>query len=240
MSGIQLEKRVQTVGIVLAKRGLTAIDPLRVGVALDVSGSARSMFLNGTIQETIDRLLAVAVKFDDNQELDVWVFDTDSFELPALTEKEYGSYVGKNILHSPVNDKIWGGTYYAPVLKDMIDEYNQTSVVNKTKGFFGKLFGKQSEQTAEKFQPAMVLFITDGENSDQVKTMKVLEDAAAQNSVYFQMIGVGSWPFTFLQQAADKLPNVGFVNLSTLNMTDEALYEQLVTQEFVEWVKAKK
>lgn len=54
---INLEKRVQAVKIILEKRGIRNAPKTRVGVALDVSGSARDLYFDGTIQETLDRLL---------------------------------------------------------------------------------------------------------------------------------------------------------------------------------------
>ena len=82
---INLEKRTQQVGIILAKRGLPVAPKTRVGVALDVSGSAKHFYENGVIQETLDRLLAVAMKFDDDGNLDAWTFDKAA-EVMSLQE----------------------------------------------------------------------------------------------------------------------------------------------------------
>lgn len=35
------------------------------------------------------------------------------------------------------------------------------------------------------------------------------------------------------------MPNVGFLHLESLDVTDEQIYEQLITQEFCDWVRAK-
>ena len=35
------------------------------------------------------------------------------------------------------------------------------------------------------------------------------------------------------------MPNVGFLHLESLDVTDEQTYEQLITQEFCDWVRAK-
>lgn len=249
MSGINLQKRVQEVGIILAKRGLAAVPRARVGVALDVSGSARDLYSRGIMQEALDRLLAVAIKFDDNGELDTWVFDTSSYELPAMTANDYGTYVQSNIMgNRKLMNNIWGGTQYAPPLEDAMEHYfpTQAAVVEQEKpGFFGRLFGTRAAPIVEKAptpaaksEPAMLLFITDGENFDRSEARKVLQVASDQkHPVYFQMIGIGNSSFDFLEQMADDLPNVGFVNLTSLNITDEALYEQVVNEEFVEWMK---
>ena len=250
MSGINLQKRVETVGISLAKRNITVTPKVRVGLALDVSGSTHHLYTNGVMQETIDRLLAVAVKFDDNGELDMWSFDNRSSTLPQATANSYGNYVPQNILNNNSIQK-WGGTSYAPVIKDVTRYYFPsgpvTQVQEAAKGLFGKLFGSKPAPaptpapatTAATAEPAMVLFITDGANDDQSAAMAALREAA-NSPVYWQMVGVGPASyFTFIKEAADKLPNVGFINLNSLSMTDEQLYEQLISDEFCAWVKQR-
>lgn len=249
MSGINLAKRAEHVGIVLAKRGITTAPTVRVGLALDVSGSTRSMFGDGTIQETVDRLLAVALKFDDNGELDVWSFDNQSSALKTAAGADYNTYVTENILNNNRISK-WGGTSYAPCMKSIRDFYfpslagaTASAKPVEEPGFLGKLFGKKAaapvveSATTTEEAPAMVLFVTDGENDDKAEAERILK--AAQNSnVYWQLIGVGpARYFNFLEKMADDLPNVGFVNLTSLAMSDEDLYTQLVSEEFVTWVK---
>lgn len=60
--------------------GVTA----RVGVVLDISGSMRDLYTRGIVQEVVERILAVACKFDDNGSLDVWVYDNEFSRLPRL------------------------------------------------------------------------------------------------------------------------------------------------------------
>ena len=234
MSGIKLEKRAEQVGILLAKKGITKAPTVRVGLALDVSGSAEWMFNNGVIQETVDRLLAVALKFDDNGELDVWSFSNSYDALPQATANDYNTYVKKNIIDNR-NITKWYGTSYAPCMEAMRSFYFGDGS-GSAKGFLGSIFGSKKPASAPNDTPAMILFVTDGSNDDRANAEKVLK--AAQNSpVYWQMVGVGDPNlFGFLKQMADDLPNVGFVNLAKLDMTDDQLYDQLIADEFVEWV----
>ncbi len=244
---INLEKRKQAVGIVLAKRGITTAPTTRVGVALDVSGSARGFYTSGVMQETLDRLLAVAIKFDDNGELDAWTFDNNVHALPTITAADEGKYVKRAIMES--GNDMWNGTSYAPAFRAAMKHYFGGSAVAQaaaaTKSFLGGLFGKKPvveaapvASSTDKQEPAMLLFITDGANDDRDEAARVLREAARTSPMYFNMIGIGpSSYFDFLKEMADELPNVGFVNLSSLNMTDEELYEKVVSQEFCDWVK---
>ncbi len=234
--GISLDKRSEKVGIVLAKRNVSSIPAVRVGLALDVSGSSEWMYLQGIMQETIDRLLAVAIKFDDNGELDMWSFDTRASSLDTATANSYGSYVKKAIMENRSISK-WGGTCYAPAIQKMIDHY--FSNTGKSGGLLGGLFGG-GKVAAGSSEPAMGMLITDGSNSDRAETERALREAAKYN-IYWQMVGVGDPSyFTFLEKMADDLPNVGYVNLSSLDISDEQLYDQLIGTEFCEWIKKLK
>ncbi len=241
---IKLEKRAAAVGIILAKRGITKVPPTRVGVALDVSGSAEGFYTSGIMQETIDRLLAVALKFDDNGELDAWLFHHGVMTVPTITEADEGSYVKKQVL---TRKDLWGATNYAPALSAVMSHYFGGStagvLAEKASGFLGGLFGKKAAAPAPapaagKADPAMLLFITDGANNDEAETRRVLQEAAKNSPVYFNMVGIGpASNFRFIERMADELPNVGFVNLNDLSITDEQLYEAVVNAEFCEWIK---
>lgn len=231
---INLQKRTEKVGIVLAKRGLTKVPPVRVGGAFDISGSATWMYQsNGPMQETIDRLIPVAMKFDDNGELDAWLFHHGvKPRLKTLTEADEGTYVKKVILPAVNGD--WGMTSYAPVLREVVDFYFGEK---KSGGLFG-MFGKK--EAASNGDPAMLLFLTDGSNDDRRETEAVLAQCERDNKpVYFNMIGIGNpSSFSFIEEMADKYGNVGFSNLNDLGaISDDQLYDLLVNQEFVDWVK---
>jgi hypothetical protein len=112
---------------------------------------------------------------------------------------------------------------------------------SKRGGLFGGLFGKKAaaEKPSDTSSPALALFVTDGANDDRAAAERVLTEAQA-HPVYWLLVGVGNPnEFGFLRDMADKLPNVGFVHLPNLEMTDDALYEELLGDEFVNWVKAR-
>src|SRR5690606_28089452 len=85
ISGISLKKKTAT--IVLEKKKLTGVSA-RVGVVLDISGSMRKLYKEGVVQDVVERVLAVASQFDDDGELDVWVYDNEFLRLPAATRSE--------------------------------------------------------------------------------------------------------------------------------------------------------
>lgn len=254
---ISLVKRQETLVISLKKKKIAQI-VLRVASALDISGSMQSLYRNGTVSDFVGKLLPFGMQFDDNQQIDMWAFNNYSQELPPATADVYDDYVGKCMGRVSIN----GGTSYAPVMQSIYDEYfggvkmkTITREVVETqevaaKGFMAKLTGKKetvevkrtiTEQVPDDSQvvdttPAMVFFQTDGENNDQAAVRAVL-DRNKGKPIYWFMVGVGSESFRFLKELAKDYNNVDFIGIDDLNLSDEALYDKLLSQEFGEWVE---
>lgn len=237
------------VGIVLEKRKLPQVT-CEVKFALDISGSMQSLYENGTVQNLTDRLLAVASRFDDNGEMEVWTFTNDFDEAPVVTESMHEGYIDKHILRNSSIYK-WGGTSYAPVMGDIVKQSftEEVKVVAKSEekpGFLGKLFGAKAkvvetetfsvEDRQPKF-PIFVPFVTDGDNSDHAETERLIKECANKN-IYWMMVGIGRESFTWLKKIADKYDNVGFIKIENLEkVSDEDFYMQLLNEEFCNWVK---
>lgn len=232
MSVIDLKKKSF---IVLEKRGLKKPPPCRVGLALDVSGSMRDEYEGGLVQSTVDRLLAYASNFDDNGEMEVWTFDDRASEAPTVSLKDHANYVEKQIINNP-NIIKWHSTEYGGVCRMMLDYYfkgkRKFSLGGALKGLFGK-----KEPAPDTTSPTMILFITDGENTDPDYALSVFQESQKYN-VYWQLIGVSNdSEFKFVRMIADKYDNAGFVKLPSLKMTDEQMYDALITDEVVTWLK---
>lgn len=259
---IDLDKRVEKVGIILEKRNILKAPVVRVGVILDVSGSIKGMFTNGIIQETVARLLALGITFDDNGQMDMWTFDDGFNRLNQSNRENYANYVANEIMD---NDEIskWGSTMYAPVMDDAVNFYFRgtkqmvevtvvTTASAAKPGFLARLFGggepasRPAVRLEEQFVPAedtdipaLVLFVTDGRADDSHKAATVLRDAQ-KYPIYWSMVGVGNAShFKFLEEMADELPNVGFVNFSSLDIDNDKLYDAVITDEFCTWVKKR-
>jgi len=233
MALIDLKKKTR---IVLDKRALPQPPRCRVGLCIDISGSMHNEYQDGLVQETVDRLLAIAGTFDDNGEMEVWTFNQGYSTPPVARAADFGSYVRKAILDNPKVDK-WGGTNYAPVMNAVLDTYFRGERVVTSGGLFG-LF-KKTEQQAPKDThiPALCLFITDGDNSDAAAAERILSEAQ-KYQIYWQLIGIGNdTDFRFIKRMADDLPNAGFCHFPNLRVSDDAIYEALLTRELCEWLR---
>ena len=254
---ISLVKRQETLVISLKKKKIAQI-VLRVASALDISGSMQGLYRNGTVSEFVGKLLPFGMQFDDNQQIDMWAFNNYSQELPPAVADVYDDYVGKCMTRVSIN----GGTSYAPVMQAIYDEYFggvpmkivTREVTEKhevpAKGMMAKLTGKKEivevtrtiteevpdDTKAVDTTPAMVFFQTDGENNDQAAVRAVL-DSNKGKPIYWFMVGVGRESFRFLKELAKEYDNVDFIGIDDLSLSDEDLYDKLLSQEFGEWVE---
>jgi uncharacterized protein YciU (UPF0263 family) len=208
----------------------------KVVVALDYSGSMSSLYKNGAVQETINRLVPLGLTFDDNGSIDMYLFQNDYRKMKDVTLSNYENYVKK------VNDKSgyhMGGTYYAPVLEAIINTEDNKS----NTGFFGKLFGSKNKSAeTNSNEITFVLFITDGENSDSSRTDSIIRESSDPKcKTFIQFIGIGDERFSYLKKldnlSGRKVDNTGFSKMKDLQKaSDEELYNN-VLEQFSKWLK---
>ena len=220
---VDLSKKVQ---VTLEKRNAPVIK-LRVGFAADVSGSAKGLYDSGLMQEITNRLQAMAIKFDDDGQLDMWAFDDKCIPLPAAISKDFNTYVHNNIMDLP---NIWNGTLFTPVLDAMKAFYfGRTGV----KGLFS-MFTKSAAPSTD---PVYLVLETDGENNDE-ELAEALISSLAEKPVYLQLIGVGMANFKFLRRMSNRYDHVGFMDMSNPGkVSDEQMFDSLISEELLAWYK---
>lgn len=189
----------------------------RVALVLDYSGSMRSLYNNGTVQSIIERIMPIACQFDDNQELDLWIFENGFKRLGGITMANFYGYVQREIMQYRM-----GGTQYSPVMQDVFSKYINEEPSN---------------------MPSYVIFITDGDNSDKRNTTEFMKEAS-KYPVFWQFVGIGNDSFDYLQRLDDLsgrfLDNADFFQLNDIaRVSDNELYNRLLT-EYPSWlVQAK-
>ena len=231
--GIDLSKRVEKVGIVLDKRNIRNI-PCQVKLAIDFSGSMSRLYDNGTVQDVVERILAVGMNFDVDKSIDAWAFHNDSLPLAAATEKNIANYVNREI----VKKYDMGGTSYAPVMKDIVNSSVEVAATKK-KGFFSSLFGKKTDEVAAPADeyPTLGIFVTDGENDDARQAEAAIV-ASQDKNIYWVLIGIGNGNFSFINRIADDYPNAGYFPISDITaIDDDDLYEGILNIEFSQWIE---
>lgn len=230
---VDLSKRVKTAGVVLAKKGLTAPPIMRVAMALDISGSMDDEIRDGSVQNVMDQLQGVAGKFDDDGSIDIFKFD-DRAEYVGLCEAaDYGSFVKRQSI------KARGGTAFSPFVKLITEHFFPP----QKSGGLGGLFKKP---TPVSDVPVLVLVITDGEPMSEgtyvdqqfARIAPALKEAG-NHPIYWHFVGINNQgvEFKVLKELADALPNVGFIKMNGFNKSDEELYNEVLSEELIAWVK---
>lgn len=214
---LSLQKRTENFTLSLQKKSINQIVAC-VATAYDISGSMNDEYRSGLMTEFNSRLMPVGLRFDDNGEIDNWVFNNRSKKVGVITSENFEEYVTRNI--TPI---VGGGTSFAPVLEDIYTHY------------FGKKGGFLSKGTAGAAgdKPVYLLLQTDGDNDDPSEAESVLAKIE-QAGMYVQFIGIGTdTTFRFIKKMGEKFNNVGFIHIPNLKQTtDEQLYDMLVNDEF--------
>ena len=70
----------------------------KVVLVMDYSGSMEELYLNGSVQRVITRLLPIALKFDDDKKLESWLFSNREEQLISVSINNYQDYVKKVML----------------------------------------------------------------------------------------------------------------------------------------------
>ncbi|WP_238942845.1 vWA domain-containing protein [Planococcus beigongshangi] len=216
ISGISLKKKEAT--IVLEKKKLTGVRA-RVGIVLDISGSMRKLYNDGVVQEVVERVLAVASQFDDDGELDVWVYDNEFSRLPGATEATFMGYVEKNILSNSGVHK-FGRNDEPKVMEDVIRKYT-----------------KQDPSG----EPVFLVFINDGGCKSGIKKFIV---ESSDQPIFWQFVGIGDSNFDVLRKldtmGGRVVDNANFFHVDDISkISDAELYDQLLN-EFPMWLKEAK
>ena len=213
-------ENLETVLIDMSKSGKTNMTDhvARVALAMDYSGSMTAMFKNGAVQDTVARLLPIALKFDDNGELESWLFSEDYEKIAPVTTSNYETYV-KNVMMEA--DMYMGGTKYSPALRNIVKYYKD----------------KHPSDI-----PAFVMFITDGDNWDETETDKVVRELSNYN-MFVQFVGIGDSGFSYLKHldnlSGRKSDNTGFITVKDINrLDDQQLYTEMLRQ-YNNWLNNK-
>lgn len=216
ISGISLKKKAAT--IVLEKKKLTDVSA-RVGIVLDISGSMRKLYNEGVVQEVVERVLAVASQFDDDGELDVWVYDNEFSRLPSATEATFMGYVEKNILSNAGVHK-FGRNDEPKVMEDVIRKYTKQEPGD---------------------EPVFLVFINDGGCKPGIKKFIV---ESSDKPIFWQFVGIGDSNFDVLRKldtmGGRVVDNANFFHVDDISqVSDEELYDNLLN-EFPMWLKEAK
>ena len=212
----------------------------RVVVAVDYSGSMSPLYYNGTVQTVLERILPIAMTFDDNSSLEVYKFDHRSTPIDTeVTPSNYEGFVDKYVAKGDM-----GGTEYTPVMEDIVKR-GPAAKSGGAYGFIKSLFTKKTVEDKPVI-PTYVIFLTDGDCSDKEETIRYIRQTSCQ-PIFWQFVGIGSSQFRTLElldtMQGRVIDNANFFAIrdtrDLVNMTDEVLLGKLLA-EFPSWYKEAK
>jgi hypothetical protein len=234
-SGIRLEKRlvnlekkdpellslVKKVSVSLEKKRLLT-DRAKVALCLDISGSMSSLYKAGKIDTLVRRVMALGYRFDDDGEIDVFLFGASVHEWGPIGVDDYRTFVRDMQRRHPLE----GGTRYGAAIERIRKFYAR----NNPEGL-----------------PVYVMFVTDGGTEDKAKTERELRAASAE-PLFWQFMAIGatgffSGPrFEFLEKLDEltgrTVDNADFFQVSDpAAPSDEEMFE-LMMGEYPDWLKA--
>ena len=223
---VMLEKAPKLVNLAkkasisLEKRQLQQLTA-KVALVLDASGSMHQKYKQGRVQEVVNRLLPLAVSFDDDQSLDCWAFGENALHLGEVSLQNYEGFI--NSVQGGWRDwKLGARTNNEATAIEMVTE-----------------FYKQDGLEI----PAYILFISDGGVANSKGIAKIMTEAA-KLPIFWQFVGLGGRNYGILENLYDMtgrvVDNCNFFALDDLSdMSEEALYDSLL-EEFPEWLKEAK
>jgi hypothetical protein len=192
--------------VCLTKKPLSNLKA-KVGLVLDYSGSMGWLYRNGTIQMVIEKILPLAMNFDDDETMECWIFSDSFHRLSDINLNNLSGYIDRETKNYQMC-----GTQYAPVMKDAIGTYKKSKI------------------------PAYVLFITDGDASDKEETTNIIK-FASDKPIFWQFVGIGNAQFNFLEKLDDMtdryVDNADFFKINDIN---NITYSDILN-EFPNWLE---
>ncbi|TBW02035.1 tellurium resistance protein [Azotobacter chroococcum] len=228
---VSLEKRVAAAApqlVSLAKKAQISLEKAkvadircRIGLILDASGSMNGQYKHGRVQEVVNRLLPMAVQWDDDGALDCWAFGDYPQQLSTVTLQNFANFIDTDQggwrnweLGSRINTE-WR------VIEKAIDYYQRSG-----------------DRT-----PVFILFISDGGIHDSSRITRLIRDAA-KLPIFWQFIGIDGRNYGILEKLDDLtgrvVDNCNFFALDDLRqISEEELYDCMM-EEFPGWLRDAK
>lgn len=247
-AALSLEKRVEKeaphlvslvkkVGVSLEKAGLSG-HKARVALCLDISASMSRLYSSGQMAAFTERILALAARFDDDGQLDVFLFGTDVHEPEPMALANSRGYIEGLMRRYPLE----GGTRYGIAMQAIRRHYYPQG-------------GRAGKPISDRL-PVYVMFVTDGQTMDEKVSEQQVREASFE-PIFWQFMGIGKsnksgnkkkgffarlleTDFSFLEKLdtldGRYIDNANFFSVETPDQqSDEELYELLLS-EYKGWL----
>lgn len=204
----------------LEKKNLLDVQA-RVALVLDASGSMNHQYHNGDVQKVVDRLMPLAINFDNDGSFECWAFAQYTTQLDDVTLTNVNQFI-------QTTKRGWRNWQVGARINQELPAIE--AVINYYQQFDDGI-------------PVYVLFISDGGVGSGRQMQKVLTQAATL-PIFWQFVGIGGRNYGVLEKLDDMtgriIDNCNFFALERITgISDERLYE-LLLEEFPSWLNEAK
>jgi stress response protein SCP2 len=202
----QLVNLVKQAGVSLKKAGLDQ-HRAKVALVLDISGSMGALYRRGLVQQFAERILALGCRFDDDGEIDVFLFGAQVHQPAPMGIGNAGDYIKRAIAAHPLE----GDTRYGRAIEAV------------RRFYFPDGYPDAGSAPPAAALPVYVMFVTDGSTSDKPLTEKQLR-LASREPIFWQFMGIGKGKKSKSRWAAT-VPDSDFPFLEKLDELDGRLVD---------------
>ena len=211
-----LVKLAKPIMVELEKKNLTQTDA-RVALIMDISGSMTDSYKKGIVQDVVNKVLPLAIQFDDDGELDFWYFGTRCKRMPSVNGGNYKTAVPRDWMD--LMRSLGYGNNEPLVMREVIDEFRNSDL------------------------PAYIIFISDGgiRSSNEFDIIRLITESS-NYPIFWQFVGINGSNYGIFKTLDDlegrRVDNADFFAFDDFKkVSDKELYERLLN-EFPEWLKA--
>ena len=194
----------------------------RVALVLDYSGSMSQQYKSGEVQQVLNRIMPLALNFDDDGSFECWAFAEKALRLNDVSLDNLNSYIASE----QGGYKKWNaGAGYN----------NEPAVLEEVLRYFNK------ESPSD--LPVYIVFISDGGVSEARKIKKILQEASSQ-PIFWQFVGIGGRNYGVLEKLDTMegrvVDNCNFFKIDNIESISESMLYDFLLQEFPIWLTEAK
>ena len=175
-------------------------------------------YRRGDVQKVVNRLMPLAIHFDDDGSFECWAFAQKTTQLDDVTLNNVNDFIN-------TTQRGWKNWQVGARYNEEIPAIEAVIAY----------FQKMKDQI-----PTYVLFISDGGVGSRRQMQKLLTKAA-ELPIFWQFVGIGGRDYGALEKLDEMsgriVDNCNFFSLDRIeSVSDERLYE-LLLEEFPDWLK---
>lgn len=206
----------------------------KVAVVLDFSGSMYSEYNSGRMQKLTEKVLALGTQFDDDGDIDFFVFDSGATHLGVIGLDDFGGSVARL-----TKNRRMGSTNYADAFLKVRDHFGFAAPAPVKKGLFSAFKKVQPASDAPADHPVYALFLTDGAPDNAEAAVAALTNVSTA-PIFWKFLSIGPSKMQFLQKLDDLtdrfVDNADYQHVGDLDAVAEADLFDLMLEEFPEWI----